>query len=67
MKKVLKILLITQHNEIEGTSRLNPYNPLSYLTLVLAFLFVLIMSIIESTIETVKEIDYGYNPFKWRH
>jgi len=65
MKKLLKRLLITQHNEIEGTKRLNPYNPLSYLAFILGFIYVYFTALISTTIEILKEISFDYNPFKW--
>lgn len=72
MKKFLKLLKIVQ--EIDNSNRekkmgrgfskayrLNPYNPLSYLTIILALIIGLLMF---GFVGIRKEMDFS-NPFKW--
>ena len=68
MRKLLKWLWIIQikrlahkHSGItDEWARLNPYNPLSYVTLVIAFIVALLMY---GFVGIWKEVN---NPFKWQ-
>lgn len=60
MRKLLKKLYIVQEYS-NGKRRINPYNPLSYITLVIIFFVGIIMFGIYGF---WKEVDIQ-NPFKW--
>lgn len=60
MRKLLKNLLVVQEVPNKGR-RLNPYNPLSYLTVLLTFVVGVIMF---GVVGFWKEVDLK-NPFKW--
>jgi thiosulfate reductase cytochrome b subunit len=60
MRKILILLGIVQKHK-NGKRRLNPYNPLSYITI----LSVLIIGTILFGILGIKEQIDGVNPFKW--
>jgi len=63
MRKLLKTLrIIQQKDDDTNKSRLNPYNPLSYITLVLIFIVGIFMF---GFIGFWNEVD-STNPFKWR-
>lgn len=72
MKKILKFLLVIQEVSNEGREpklgrgffearRLNPYNPLSYITIVLVLIVGILMF---GFVGIWKETDLR-NPFKW--
>lgn len=75
MRKLLKFLFITQEKKIpiptfgeeysRTKRRLNPFNPLSYVAMVVGLIYGILISFIFGFISVWKEIDLT-NPFKWQ-
>ena len=70
MRKLLKILFIIQEkkklDEFKRTRtlrRINPYNPLSYLAMLITILLAIILY---GFVGAWNEIDIFPNPFKWK-
>ena len=70
MRKLLKILFIIQEkkklDEFKRTrtlKRINPYNPLSYLAILITILIAIILF---GFVGAWKEIDVLDNPFNWK-
>ncbi len=63
MRKILTSLQVLQMRKIDGKRRvrINPYNPLSYITVPLLFLMALLLF---GVVGMWQEMD-GKNPFKW--
>jgi hypothetical protein len=65
-RKLLKFLLITQEFEDKSSyttlRRINPYNPLSYVTIIIVAIVGILMF---GFVGIFKEIDHT-NPFKWQ-
>lgn len=64
MRNFLKRILVVQ--EVENSHRLNPYNPLSYIALIIG----MVIGIFAFFIEFKKSLDFLNeaklkNPFKW--
>lgn len=62
MKTILKALCIIQIQRKYNSTRINPYNPLSYITIVLTILIGILMF---GFVGVWKEIDLR-NPFKYQ-
>lgn len=68
MRKLLKAIFVIQdikskHNGLSvNKKRINPYNPISYLVIVLFFIVGILMF---GFVGFWKEVD-GKNPFKWQ-
>jgi thiosulfate reductase cytochrome b subunit len=62
IRDILKFLAVIQQRGEPKKRRINPYNPLSYITIVIVFISGLIMF---GAVGIWKEIDLS-NPFKWR-
>ena len=62
MRKLLKVLYILQSHKETKKRRINPYNPLSYLAIVIMFIFgVLMFGFVGIWGEVATT-----NPFKWQ-
>lgn len=69
MRKLLKTLWVIREKEIEDTNgrmysvkRMNPFNPLTYVTIVIAVILGLLMF---GVVGIWDQVDTG-NPFRWR-
>lgn len=66
LRKILKFIFVIQEKDVEGCSRMryNPYNPLTYVFVLVMSLVLLILYIIACIIEWFLELCKN-NPFKW--